>query len=120
KRPQMLVLAFGCGKSQAGGQKNRERYGTKASRQLRAPPGNELRTTISGPKTPVNRGPFFARNKYRQDSKHKETLRILVHSTTEATTISSTLLTPSSVPMGPSLNWLRSAGFQLSREPSHL
>ena len=40
--------------------------------------------------------------------------------TTAATTISMTRRRPSSVPIGPSLNWLRAAGFQLSREPSYL
>jgi hypothetical protein len=40
------------------------------------------------------------------------------HCWTAATTISITLRKPSSVPMLPSLNWLLSAGFQLSRDPS--
>lgn len=41
-------------------------------------------------------------------------------STMAATTISSTRRTPSSTPIGPSLNCDLAAGFQLSREPSYL
>src|SRR5262245_10436450 len=40
------------------------------------------------------------------------------YSITAATTISIVRRSPSSVPIGPSLNWLRAEGFQLSREPS--